>query len=166
MNEKLSRLTPPGVSAMPQIKAFIGLNAVCALCSLHFFSDFWNALAELYTYSGEVRNLIPGRSISYYIALIQGDLRVFLLPAALMLLYTVFYYFSYFRHSKSVYTMRRIGKPMELHRRCWSLPVLLSLGSVLIGLLLFWLYFGIYMLAAPKEALPPDQWQMIWRVLL
>lgn len=75
-------------------------------------------------------------------------------------------YYSFHQGSKSIYLMKRLSDPMELHRRCVLLPALGMAGCLLLRGILIIVYFAVYMLATPEGCLPPDQWQKLWSVLL
>ena len=73
------------------------------------------------------------------------------------------HYSYHYRESKSIYLMRRLSDPWELHRRCLTLPVVGVGLALLVAFVLLMLYFAVYMGVTPEECLTPHQWQKIWR---
>lgn len=70
-----------------------------------------------------------------------------------MLLAVGYFYLYHRMGSMSVYLMRRLPNRWELHRRCWTVPVLGALaGLVLLGMLLG-VYYLIYRFCTPAQCL-------------
>lgn len=74
-----------------------------------------------------------------------------------------YHYYYHYNGSKSIYLMKRIVNPLELHRRCLALPVLVTGITLVIMFLLVCAYYRLYMAAVPGKFLAPGQWEKIWR---
>ena len=159
------RLTPPGVPADLQIKTFRYLLLSGLIFSLVFFFDLNMAVSEVYTGFGNDRAPDPVQKVKDFKDLVWRPLLVLLITVPTMLGFACYYYLSYYQHSKSIYLMRRLGKPWLLHLQCWSLPVMLAVAAAVITFAVMCGYFGIYLLWVPEECLRPAQWQRIWRDL-
>ena len=101
-----------------------------------------------------------------FVTLLGHYLIGFLLVALCMLAIVAYHYLYHRQGSKSIYTMRRLPDGMVLHRRCWTLPVLMALASLLAAFVLLMIYYAIYMFVTPDACLTPGQWQKLWSVIL
>lgn len=64
------------------------------------------------------------------------------------------YYGSFTKDSMSIYTMRRLPDKWELHRRCWTQPLLSALTEVLIFAALAGLCWLLWWFATPAPCRP------------
>ena len=167
MKINLSRYAPPGFELRTELQFFIAGMALATLHSLSFLTRFAHAKSDLYGRIGTDRYLLPGAVMPDFHTLVGKALIGFLVLAIWWILVFVSAHYGYhFAGSKSIYLMRRLPDRWELHRRCWTLPLLVVLLCLLTATILFLVYYGIYMAATPKECLTPHQWQKIWSVLL
>ena len=163
---KLERLAPPGYPIGRERSIFLLGAALAFLYSLFFFSSFNNALDALYQHVGRKRILIPGATMPDFKVLLGSFLSGFYVLAGLSVLLAALHYSYFYQESKSIYLMKRLSNPWELHLRCWTLPILGALCSLLLAFLVLLLYFAIYMIATPEPCLTPDQWLKLWSELL
>ena len=78
------------------------------------------------------------------------------------------HYVYHWKGSRSIYLMRRLPNPWELHRRCLTLPALGIVFFLIFGAAEMFIMYGIYLLAAPDGTVAPDQFEKLielWRVI-
>lgn len=99
--------------------------------------------------------LIPGRTVApYWTYWMDGPL--FLLRCVMVWLWiqVVRFYLSHFRESMSIYTMRRLPDRWELHRRCWTVPVITAVSLCMMTVALAGIYYLMYLGLTPEGCLP------------
>lgn len=167
MKLDLSRHAPPGLDPAPEMRVFAVGMALSAIFSLVFFAGrYADQLNRLYWKNGTERTLIPGAVMPDFVEVLGQALIGFLIVAACMAAFAVIHYSYHYQESKSIYTMRRLPRRWELHRRCLTLPVAGLTVSLLAAFLLLVIYYAAYMLMTPDTCLTPDQWRKIWSVIL
>ena len=125
-----------------------------------FASRYFDALSNLYIHIQQldgtlVRQLDPNRTITPFWALMAGFPYFGLGCFLLVMLIQVWRHYSYHtRDSMAVYTMRRLPDPFELHRRCWTLPLLSCLAELLLFAVLTFLCWLLWRFATPAVCLP------------
>ena len=152
--ERLDRFVPPGMNTFRIQIATVVAIVFSFLFSLGFLASYNQELAELKrqmeypVYSGltmtPFRDLIAFPMIVFHIAVLTPLLHI---PG----LYGYFY-----QESKSVYIMKRLNSPMELHLRCLVLPLLCMLLIAVIGAMMYWLYYLVYVTCTPEILLPAN----------
>lgn len=162
----LQRLVPPGVDARQELRWLLGGWALSFVYSLGFVIRMVQERSMLYRVAGSGRVLRTGVAMPDFAGLLGRHLYGFLIVALCMLAIVAYHYLYHRQGSKSIYTMRRLPDGMELHRRCWTLPVLMALASLLAAFVLLMIYYVAYMLVTPKSCLTPGQWQKLWSVIL
>ncbi len=165
MRNKINRLAPPGLPWRQEVGFFV-TGAICALVySLLYFIRLGNNRRHLFE-NPEEEILWPGAIMPDFADILENALVGFLIIAVCMIGFVIYHYLYFRQGSKSIYLMKRLPKRWELHRRCWTLPVM---GAVLCGIIAFLLlviYFRVYMAVTPEECLTDGQWMKIWRGLL
>lgn len=163
----LQRLVPPGVNAQQELKWMFGGWMLSFFYSLGFTMRYAWEYRYLFTDAmGGPRVLKAYEVMPDFADLLSSHLYGFLI-VALCMLGVVLYHYAYHRQgSKSIYLMRRLPDGMELHRRCWTLPVLCAMASVLLAFALLMLYYAIYMFVTPDACLTPGQWGKLWRRMI
>ena len=158
------RLAPPGFPFVTEQALFwIGI-AIAACYSFLFFSSFSDALDTLYLdYSGGRRVLDSSAVMPDFKELLGSSLYGFPTVACSTIFFVVLHYTSFSQGSKSIYLMRRLPDPWELHKRCLTLPLLGAVTALVLGFVVLLLYFGIYEIMTPNSCLMPDQWAKLWR---
>ncbi|MFI3208895.1 MAG: hypothetical protein R3Y40_07140 [Eubacteriales bacterium] len=73
-------------------------------------------------------------------------------------------YRYHFQGSKSIYVMKRLPDARELRRRVVTIPILVAISLFLIGILVFGIYYGIYMIFVPAGSVSPNQGEMLMNV--
>ena len=166
MKHKLFRLSPPGYELRFESRFFAWGLVLSVLFSTGFLMRFGDARNGLYNYQAGRKTLLPGAVMPDMSELLGGALSGFLILALCMLAMTALRYAYHRQGSKSIYLMRRLPDKWELHRRCIVLPVLGAAACLLAAAAVLLLFYGIYMVATPRECLTPGQWQKLWSVIL
>ena len=157
MKADVNHLVPPGMEAWKQIRNFLTCLIFSVVVSLFFFIEYADSYWAMFRGDEIVR------SMPTFASMIRGNYMIgFPITVLAMLAYTVVYYLYYFTGSKSIYTMRRLGKPWELHKRCWTLPLLLCAAAITVGALMVGIYFLVYMMATPVEGIWPAPYGTYW----
>lgn len=154
------RHLPPGWD-WDNTKALLAwLHSLSPLTLLIFTGRYFDARSALYEIiqnaNGTVtRHLVEGRQMLPFWELMTGSplwgLWIFL---ALMIAQGLRHRRFFTQGSMSIYTMRRLPDKWELHRRCWTVPVLSAVAELLIfavGIILCWL---LWRFATPTGHLP------------
>lgn len=162
----LKRLVPPGLDARQELRWMLAGWALSFMYSLGCVIHMVQERDELYRVADGGRVLRSDAVMPDFAGLLGSHLHGFLLVAVCMLAVVAYHYLYHRQGSKSIYTMRRLPDGMELHRRCWTLPVLMALASLLAAFALLMIYYAIYMFVTPDACLTTGQWQKLWSVIL
>lgn len=131
-----------------------------SLTMLVFLARYSNARSALYksiVYPDGtlVRELIPGGTIVPFSQLMTGLPFLGMWCYLLLMCVQVWRHYSYHtRDSMAVYTMRRLPDPFELHRRCWTLPLLSAVAELLLFGVLTLLCAALWWFATPAPCRP------------
>ena len=162
----LTKNAPPGVDILTQTNRYFAGLVGTVLWSLGFLFRYSAARNRLFYTDEFGRYLKSGAMMPEFPYLMGSALLGVWVTLLTLAVCMILNYHSFHQGSKSIYLMKRLPDPMELHRRCILLPVLGMAGCLVIRELLVIAYFAVYMLATPEGCLPPDQWQKLWSVLL
>lgn len=174
MKERLMKclkgLLPPGMDPKLLCGTFLAGLSISALGSLSFWWRYGLAISRLYETVDGRRVRIPGEMMADFAALMGGAdvtnaLVCFWALALLMPLFIIYHYLYHRQGARSDYLMRRLPNRWVYHRRCVVLPVAAGLAALAAAMLVLLLYFGMYMLFTPGDALLPGQWMKIWSVI-
>lgn len=146
---------PPGVNAENEWRWITAGYILGALFSNQILQRYFNHYQDLFDIIDNKWYLIDGAKMVPFMWIIrEGGLELFAwIPAAMILLASAHYLYHRY-DTMSIYLMRRLPSRWELHRRCWSLPIAASVGSVLVALALVAVYYLIYILVTPAQCLP------------
>jgi len=162
----LTKNAPPGADILVQTNRFFAGLVGIGLWSLGFLFRYSSARNHLF-YTGEFGRYLKSDAMMPEFRYLIGNAMLGVWVTLLILaLCVILNYHSFHQGSKSIYLMKRLPDPMELHRRCVLLPALGAALCLLLREILMIVYFTVYMLATPDRCLPPDQWQKLWSVLL
>ncbi len=122
--------------------------------------SFWTRYADAYSgLFGPQGVLWPGAKMPAFSELMTGQalqwsmLGYCVLAAVLLALIPV-NYASFYRGSRSIYLMRRLPTPWELHKRCLTLPLASALFTLAQMGLVTLLYYVLYLQITPEACLP------------
>ena len=164
---KLEALIPPGFPLSSEINVYLTGLILATLFSLAYFVRLFAEYNNLYAFDGSRRILVEGTLMPTFYQILSNFHLGYPLLSAVMLCFILGHY-TYFHMGGShpLYLMKRIPDALELHRRCWSVPLAAIVIYAAALILLFLLYFAFYLLITPEGCLAPNQWQKIWSVIL
>ena len=160
---KLSYYVPVGMDIKEEKKSFIIAMAAAIMISLSVFSHrYMDCYEKLYWKNGAERTIIPGVVMPDFVEILGESFIGFKVVIALVIAALVMNYAYHFEESKSIYTMRRLPRVWELHRRCLTLPICVIIISLVTAYVLLLIYYDVYMTMTPEICVTPGQWQKIW----
>lgn len=150
---------PPGMD-MEAEKWFFGLG----MCGAFFYSwtfiwRYLQARSELYRFAGlftRPSELVPNGTIETFLSLLGNALIGFEFVAIGMIGFAIMHYRYFWQGSKTIYLMKRLPNKMELIKRVWTVPFIAIGACIVAALVLLALYYGLYLIATPKQCLPAD----------
>ena len=163
----LDYYAPPGMELKEEKTLFsVGMSLSVLYSLLYYGVRYADQLEKLYWKNGIERSLIPGAVMPDFVEILGEALLGFGIVSALMVAGAVMHYSYHYHESKSIYTMRRLPKTWEIHRRCLTLP-LCGMGiSLIFAFVCLMIFYMIYMTLTPDICLTPNQWQKLWSVIL
>ncbi len=159
---------PMGFPIRQEINLFgFGLGASFSYFTITFLSRFSTARNALYefTFTGK-RILIEGAKMPDFSLIIRYSYGGFVLVSIFALAAILYHYLYHKQGSKSIYLMRRLPDRWELHKRCFTIPCLVILASILCALFLILLFYIVYLTFTPNGCLPDSYLQLTRSVLL
>ena len=136
--------TPPGLDWETERGLFIAAFVISCLWSLGFFLRFSDAV-----------HYVEDTPVPYFYEVLGNAFFCFPIAMAFMLVSIALNYSHYHSGSKSIYLMRRLPDPWERHRRCLTVPLWSAVITLLAAMVLFFLYYGAYMLWTTKHGYHP-----------
>ncbi len=122
--------------------------------AVYFLQALYSAIEKLYHYVDYRRVLREGVRVVPFTELVEGYWALFVPVLVFLLVMPLYHYAYYCRESKSIYVMRRLPQRGVTLKSCVRGPVLCA-GLVLTSAVIFYfLYYGIYCLSVPGEAMP------------
>lgn len=161
MVKKFERVIPVGIPAKKEFTALIIGISFAVFRSLLYFEYYYNNYYQLYEYYSGKKVLINGRVMTDFYVLIDGCFEGFYVATFLLIALIVFHYVYHYKDSKSIYTMKRLPKKSELHKRCITIPLICILICQILLIILLLVYFNHYMATTPPECLVEGQWYML-----
>lgn len=160
----LARWAPPGFDLRFELQFFLTGLAASALYSALYLLRLENALENLYAINDKnARILLPDAEMPPFAELLENSLSWFGILTLAAAAFAVWHYAYHRMGSRSIYLMRRLPDRWELHRRCLTLPALELAACAVCAFLLFWLYYGLYVLLVPAEVYISGQLALLWR---
>lgn len=153
---------PPGMNVEGE-KFFFGFG----MCAAFFYSwsFIWRYLEARMRLSEISRlqrfpKVIYQGTIEHFSVLLGNALIGFWFVAIGMMGFAIIHYAYFWQGSKSIYVMKRLPNKMELYKRVWTLPLISLLLCAVTALVLLFIYYGVYVLATPKQCLPLNLWPL------
>ena len=155
MKERLRKLYPPGYEWREELISAAILLGFAFLMSWRYLFRLGRMIAGLYAYgrNGEWY-LRPDALAGSFSELIQGSFWGFFLPLVFLAVMRVWHYIFYWRHTKSIYVMRRLPRHGVVFLSCIKGPVLCAVMLAVFAGILWLLYLGLYWLVVPAECIP------------
>lgn len=167
MAQLYEHLVPPGASVKTIRDVLWSGITVSGLYSLTFLIRYIDKRESLfYTDSVGRKHLTEGALMPDFADIIGDSLGLFWILAVALLGFIIYHYMYYRRGSKSIYLMRRLPSAWEIHKRSITMPVLVSVCTVICAFIMLMIYFAIYMLATPDKCIVSGQWLRLWEGLL
>ena len=165
MNKRFLRRWPPGADSRQIGPYFIIGMVVAVLYSMGFLWDYMIYLRDIQENLTPMELADPNfrEMLPTFAELIDGRFLFFPLYVVGFLSFVFFNYRYFWQESKSVYVMRRVCSPWELHLRCWTVPLAGAAVIVLTAAGLYLLYLGIYFWCAPEDIIPAQEIAFGWR---
>lgn len=156
MKTELERYLPLGRDGKQTRDWLIFSLAVSALWSLWcFLGQYWEEYQTLFYYNAVGERIVNTRAVMVpFRDLLYGVEKGFGLVLAAMPALAVFHYLHHWQGSKSIYLMRRLPDPWELHRRCLAVPFTGAVACMALLGLMCVVFYLIYILCTPQQCLP------------
>ncbi len=157
--DRISSIAPPGVETTGEWVLFwLGLIAA-VLFSFSYLAYFFEVVRDaLQEAKYIIKELPPGQEYltEFYgapdfFAFLDFRMSGFLLLLSLPIAFAAKHYAYYYLDSKSIYTMKRLGDPLELHKRALFQPMLMVLITVFTVVLLLLIYYRVYLAYCTPE---------------
>ena len=133
-------------------RGFFGI--LLGWASLWGVFGFFSRMERAVSYAGD------GHSMADFYKVLGNALFWFPIVILIMLAAIIMHYAHHHSGSKSIYTMRRLPDRWELHRRCIAAPAVSVLISIGVAALLFFIFYGVYMLCIQKHGYHPHAKQL------
>ena len=148
------RLTPPGID-FRQREFFPVLSGLvlAGLWTLGILQRFFRARDSLYDFHAHRRILRPDAVMAPFSDLIGSGLLGFELFALAMVGLGIAHHLYHRRDSMSIYLMKRLPDRREYWIRCWAVPVLSVLVSLVLIAALLGIYYLVYRTCTPVQCL-------------
>ncbi len=152
----MNKYAPLGINLRLELIGYWMTITAGILLSFSFFLDYYANLNSLYEIGSKDKYLIEGAKMIPFEALMEGRLNGFVFVAIILVALTIGHYAYHYNNqgSKSIYLMKRLPNRWDLHRRCLALPALGTVILVIIMILLWFIYMGIYYFFTPQQCLP------------
>ena len=124
------------------------------LYSLIYLGNYISERNNLYEKIGEKQVLRTGAKMPEFEALIEGRMIGFGIVIVILICISVYHYIYHYMDSKLVYLMKRLPNKWEMHKRCLVIPVAGIIITIVCMILLWFLYYGIYLVFTPQQCLP------------
>ncbi len=143
----MKKFFPVGFNYKMEIQAIILLYILSVVYSLSFFLSLNQIRNEfLKTNKAYLLKELRFSDISYS----NKYMMLFYLLIILAIALISAHYRHHYLGTKSIYTMKMLKNPRELHFRCLIVPVIIILVSVLTIFLLLYIYFQLYLIIIPE----------------
>ncbi|NLW70628.1 MAG: hypothetical protein GX061_06060 [Eubacteriaceae bacterium] len=143
--------TPPGVDAKKEIRGILWGMVLCAVISFIFFIRLAEDYNSLFYWNETGRVLREGAAMRSFPQMLRGCFYGYYALMVCMAFLVISHYLYFYRSSKSIYLMKRLKNPFELHIRCFALPLVACAGCVVAMAVTAAVYGLIYRLVTPKE---------------
>lgn len=150
--ERLKRFVPPGMGISSIRRWTVGAIVIAAMFSMCFLTEYVTQLAELK--KAMEQPVFSGLTMKPFADLIVYPMILFRLAPFVPILHIPSMYAYYFQETKSIYVMKRLKSPLELHLRCFALPVAGTALVIVAGYAAYFFYQLIYYTCTPEILLP------------
>lgn len=166
MTDKIRKIIPVGIKAETEIWIFASALAAGICRALLFFQAYSREYNRLFEIEYGKRVLINGRMMTDFYDVLDGTFDGFFIGIFAFICLIFLHYGYHHKDSKSIYTMKRLPDKYELHKRCFTVPVIGIITSIILALSLLLIFYYYYMAKTPAECLFSDQWERLWTAIL
>ena len=158
MKNLFRKYSPPGTNVSIELTDYLcSLAVMLFIGTVIFMSRFVRTLNDLYTYRYGAKIAIEGARMADINMLLRHSMCGIWIVFGLCLTCAVKYYMSFYRESKSIYVMKRIKDPKELHIHCLTMQLLGMAAAAALAVLTAGIFTLIYYRVSPEWALPPRE---------
>lgn len=157
MIKHIEKLLPVGVPLKKELAGIIIGVILAVIRSLSYLGSYYNYYNYLFEHYDSRKILVEGRLMADFYVIIDGCFEGFLVVIFLLIVLTVFHYAFHYIDSKSIYTMKRLSKKSELHKRCMTVPLISIALCLTLSAILLVLYYSHYITTTPTECLTDNQ---------
>lgn len=144
---------PPGIDITKEKMGWIFCMVASTCWCMNFLLRYWDYYTRLYEMSGGRKVLIANAKMPNFEYLTKDLFEVFGLVILFCVLTVVYHYYYHYQGSKMMYLMRRLPNRWEVHVRCFTLPVIASVISIVYMVVLRMLFYSIYLFCTPAQCL-------------
>jgi len=159
---KLNDFFPLGIDYYRELKWVNISFLVSFIYSLGYLFKLNSSYNSLFLVVDARKFLKTGAIMDDFVFILKESLSGFIVIAVCMIALAAYHYFYHYIDSKSIYLMKRLPNHFDLHKRCFTYPILITVISLIVALILLIIYYNIYLLVTPEGCLTPGQWQKIW----
>ena len=145
---------PLGIELANEVMIYVSAMTLSLLYSLIYLGNYISERNNLYEKIGEKQVLRTGAKMPEFEALIEGRMIGFGIVIVILICISVYHYIYHYMDSKLVYLMKRLPNKWEMHKRCLVIPVAGIIITIVCMILLWFLYYGIYLVFTPQQCLP------------
>lgn len=149
---RLKRFVPPGMGISSIRRWTVGAIVIAFGFSVSFLITYSLQLHEL------MRNMeqpvFSGLSMKPFRDMIDYPMILFRLAPVVPLMFIPGYYQYFNEETKSIYLMKRVKSPLEIHLRSFAIPVMGAALVVAVGCVVYFVYQFIYYTCTPEILLP------------
>ena len=154
LSTRLKNYVPPGVNLIQEIKYYGIAMVISTLWAFTFLFRYFEERERLFVKRLGKLYLREGIMMPSFEILTENLFDVFYLTIIFTFIIVVYHYFYHYQGSKIIYLMKRLPNKRELHIRCWTLPMLGCVITIVFMTILKILFYLIYVLGTPSQCLP------------
>lgn len=166
MTKRIRKIIPVGIKAETEIWIFACAIAVGLCRALLFFQAYSREYNRLFHIEYGKKVLIEGRTMADFYVVLKGTFNGFIVAIFIFICLIILHYGYHYKDSKSIYTMKRLPDRYELHKRCFTVPLIGIVVSIILITALLLLFYNYYMIKTPADCLFPNQWERLWTAIL
>lgn len=152
-NQWMKSYAPLGLDITKERGGWIFCMVVSTCWCLTFLGRYLDYRSQLFEIRGNRKILIEGAKMPNFEFLTKDLFEVFGVVLIFCALIIVYHYYYHYQGSKMMYLMRRLPNKWEVHVRCFTLPVVAGVISIIYMMVLRLLFFAIYYWCTPVQCL-------------
>lgn len=149
----MKNYAPPGLDIEKEETSWVACMVLATCWCMRFLFRYLDYRSQLFEIRGSRKILIEGAKMPNFEFLTKDLFEVFGVVLIFCALTIVYHYYYHYQGSKMMYLMRRLPNKWEVHLRCFTLPVVAGVITILYMLVLRLLFFAIYYWCTPIQCL-------------